>query len=235
MMTRLRALLAWAPLRRLRRPFSLGIRSVRPLSTEWGFDRGTPVDRYYIEQFLEQHAGDIRGRTLEVKNAAYSHRFGKGVTRADVLDIDASNPHATIVSDLAVGTGIPEEQFDCFVLTQTLHFIYDYRAAIVQSHRLLKPGGVLLATVPVVSRIMPRYGLECDYWRFTALACTRIFGEVFGAANVDVRSYGNVLAGTAFLRGAALEEISRRKLDAHDPYFPILVSVRALKAKISET
>ena len=235
MMNRLRALLASAPMRRLRRPFRFGIGSVTPLSTEWGFDRGTPVDRYYIEQFLEQHAGDIRGRTLEVKSAGYTRRFDRGVTRADVLDIDARNPDATIVSDLAVGDGIPEAQFDCFVLTQTLHIIYDYRAAIVQSHRLLKPGGVLLVTVPLVSRIIPRYGLECDYWRFTALACTRMFGEVFGSANVGVRSYGNVLAGTAFLRGAALEEIPRRKLDEHDPYFPILVSVRAVKAKITET
>jgi SAM-dependent methyltransferase len=230
MMNRLRALLATAPMRRLRRPYRLGIGSVSPLSTEWGFDRGTPIDRYYIGQFLEMHAGDVRGRTLEVKSAAYTRRFDRGVTQAEILDIDASNPEATIVSDLAIGDGIPEGQFDCFILTQTLHIIYDYRAAIVQSHRLLKPGGVLLVTVPVVSRIIPRYGLECDYWRFTALACTRMFGDVFGAANVAVRAYGNVLAGTSVLRGVALEEIPRRKLDVHDPYFPILVSVRAVKA-----
>ncbi|MEO6525569.1 MAG: methyltransferase domain-containing protein [Gemmatimonadaceae bacterium] len=235
MMDRIRKLLApWSqPLRRLRRPSLFGMRSVKPLSTEWGFDRGTPVDRYYIEQFLETHAADVRGRALEVKSAAYTHRFDRGVTQFDILDVDAHNPDATIVADLAVGDGIPRGQFDCFILTQTLHIIYDYRAAIAQSHSLLKPGGVLLVTVPLVSRIIPRYGLECDYWRFTALACARMFGEVFGAENVGVCTYGNVLAGIAFLRGAVLEELPRRKLDVHDPYFPIVVGVRATKAPSS--
>ena len=233
-MTGLRALLDSPLVRRLRRPFRLGLSSVRPLSTEWGFDRGTPVDRYYIEQFLAQHAGDIRGRTLEVKSAGYTRQFDRGVTRHDVLDIDAGNADATIVSDLAVGEGIPEGQFDCFVLTQTLQFIYEVRSAIAQSHRLLAPGGVLLATLPVVSRIAPRYGLETECWRFTAHGCTRMFGEVFGAEQVTVHSYGNVLAGVAFLRGAALEELPREKLDVNDPYFPIVVCVRAVKASASQ-
>jgi hypothetical protein len=115
------------------------------------------------------------------------------------------------------------------VLTQTLQLIYDVRGAIVQSHRLLRPGGVLLVTVPVVSRIVPRYGLETDYWRFTPASCRRLFGEVFGDANVTIESFGNVAAGVAFLRGAAMEELPRRALDLHDPYFPILVGVRAVR------
>ena len=166
-MNRLRSLLASPLARRLRRPSLLGAMGVRPLSTEWGFDRGTPVDRYYIERFLAAHSADIRGRTLEVKSAEYARRFGSAVTQADILDIDASNRDATVVADLAVGDGIPERAFDCFVLTQTLQLIYDVREAIVQCHRLLRPGGVLLVTVPIVSRIVPRYGLTTDYWRFT--------------------------------------------------------------------
>jgi len=181
-MERLRALLATPIVRRLRRPSLLRAMSARPLSTEWGFDRGTPVDRYYIERFLAAHADDIRGRTLEVKSASYTRQFGRGVTQADVLDIDASNPDATIVADLAVGAGIPERTFDCFVLTQTLQLIYDVQGAVAQSHRLLRPGGVLLVTVPIVSRIVPRYGLATDYWRFTPASCARLFGDVFGPA-----------------------------------------------------
>ena len=237
MIHRLRAILApWSrPLQRLRHPFFGWSRSMRPLSTEWGFDRGTPIDRYYIEQFLDANASDVRGRTLEVKSADYTRRFARGVTQEDILDIDAHNPEATIISDLAVGDGIPEGAFDCFILTQTLHIIYDVRAAIVQSHRLLKPGGVLLVTAPVMSRIIPRYGLECDYWRFTALSCRRLFGDVFGAENVTVLTFGNVLAGVAFLRGAAMEEVPRHKLDVNDPYFPLVVTVRAVKGSAALT
>ena len=230
MLKHLRALLASPLARRLRRPAMLRTMGVQPLSTEWGFDRGTPVDRYYIERFLAAHSADIRGRTLEVRSADYTRRFGSAVTRAEILDIDAGNADATVVADLAVGDGIPERAFDCFVLTQTLQFIYDVRSAIEQSHRLLKPGGVLLATVPVVSRIAPRYGLTTDYWRFTAASCGRLFGDVFGVEHVAVSTHGNAFAGVAFLRGAAVEELPRRKLDAHDPYFPILATVRAVRA-----
>jgi SAM-dependent methyltransferase len=228
----LRALLASPLARRLRRPTMLRAMDVQPLSTEWGFDRGTPVDRYYIERFLAANSSDIRGRTLEVRSAEYTHRFGSAIAHAEILDIDAGNADATVVADLAVGDGIPERAFDCFVLTQTLQFIYDVRAAIVQSHRLLKPGGVLLASVPVVSRIAPRYGLATDYWRFTAASCARLFGDVFGGEHVTVSTHGNSFAGAAFLRGAAVEELPRRKLDAHDPYFPILVTVRAVRAGV---
>ena len=217
-------------IRRARRPAFFGsLRGTAPLSNEWGFDRGTPVDRYYIEQFLGASSADIAGRVVEIKSAAYTERFGRGVTRADVLDIDATNTCATIIADLTSADMMPVSAFDCFLLTQTLQLIFDTRAAIALAHRALRPGGVLLATVPVVSRVVPRYGLATDYWRFTEASCERLFSEVFGAGHVTVRTYGNVFAGVAFLEGVACEELPRHKLDVHDPYFPILVSVRAVK------
>jgi SAM-dependent methyltransferase len=218
-------------LRRLRYPSTDGLLSVRPKSDHWGWDRGTPVDRYYIERFLGEHAGDVRGNVLEVKDADYIRKYGRDVVRTDVLDIDAANPQATIVADLSVGEGIPASFFDCFILTQTLQYIYNLRGAVAQCERLLRPGGVLLVTVPSLSRIVHGAGLEWDYWRFTAASCRRLFGEAFGDANVEVQTHGNVLAATAFLRGTALEEIPRRKLDVNDPYFPLLVTVRAVKRR----
>ncbi len=216
--------------RRLLRPAWPGmlLRST-PLSASWGFDRGTPVDRYYIEGFLDTYRRDIRGRVLEVKDSTYTDRFGTGVERREVLDLDPSNPRATVVADLAAADGVPDEAFDCFVLTQTLQFVFDVRAAVFHAHRILRPGGVLLATVPVISRIAPRYGLEGDFWRFTAASCRRLFGEAFGPDAVTVATYGNLLAANAFLTGMAREELSRRRLDAHDPYFPLVVGVRAVK------
>ena len=54
-------------LRRLTRPAPLrGLRRLAPVSDKWGHDRGTPVDRWYIERFLERQAGDIRGRVLSL-------------------------------------------------------------------------------------------------------------------------------------------------------------------------
>jgi SAM-dependent methyltransferase len=216
-------------LRRWRRPATFATMETAPLSSEWGFDRGTPIDRYYIERFLESHAIDIRGRVLEVKNADYTGRFGRGVSQSDVLDISTTNPLATLVADLSQPDQFPEAQFDCFVLTQTMQFIYDARAVVASAHRLLAPGGVLLVTVPSVSRIAPRYGPTTEFWRFTAASCTRLFGDVFGTANVEVRTHGNVLAAAAFLYGATVEEIPRERLDVNDPFFPVIISVRATR------
>jgi glycosyltransferase involved in cell wall biosynthesis len=56
--------------------------STRPISLDFGFDRGTPVDRYYVEGFLARHASDIRGRVLEIGDASYSRRFGAPPSRS---------------------------------------------------------------------------------------------------------------------------------------------------------
>ncbi|HET6261549.1 MAG TPA: methyltransferase domain-containing protein [Chloroflexia bacterium] len=216
-------------LHRLARPAFLGtVRRTSPLSDSWGYDRGTPVDRYYIERFLARHRSDIRGRVLEVKDSHYTEMLGRGVQRSDILDIDPSNSDATIVADLAAAHAVPSDTFDCFVLTQTLQFIYDTRAALGHIHRILRPGGVLLTTVPAVSRI-DRTLKSSDYWRFTAASCQRLFAAEFGAEQVEVYSYGNVLAGVAFLTGMAYEELSRRELETPDSYFPVIVAVRAVK------
>ena len=217
-------------LQRLRRPAWVGtIRRTTPLSEHWGRDRGTPVDRYYIERFLAAERDAIRGRVLEVMNADYTDRFGSAVERKDVLDIDAANEFATIVADLAAADSVPSDIFDCFILTQTLQYIYDLKAAVEHAHRILRPGGTLLCTIPAISRIA-RLRLESEYWRMTPAACSRLFGDVFAGGDVGVRAHGNVLTAVAFLVGMAVEELSSSELDRNDPFFPLVVTVRATKA-----
>ena len=217
-------------MRRWRRPATFAEMDTAPLRSEWGFDRGTPLDRFYIERFLESHAADIRGRVLEVKNSDYTKRFGRNVARADVVDINQSNPLATLVGDLSRPEMFPEGQFDCFVLTQTMQYIYEASAVVDSAFRLLAPGGVLLVTVPSLSRISPRHGPASEFWHFTEASCLRLFGDVFGEGNVEIRTHGNALTAAAFLYGATVEEIPREKLEVHDRFFPIVVSVRATRA-----
>ena len=217
-------------LERLRRPAWLGtIRRTTPLSDHWGRDRGTPVDRYYIERFLADERDAIRGHVLEVMNADYTERFGGVVERRDVLDVDPANEAATIVADLSAADSVPSDLFDCFILTQTLQYIYDLQAAVEHAHRILRPGGTLLCTIPAVSRIA-RLQLESEYWRVTPAACSRLFGDVFAGGDLAVRGHGNVLTAVAFLIGMAAEELSPRELNRDDPFFPLVVSVRATRA-----
>ena len=160
----------------------------------------------------------------------YTDLFGTDVVSSDVLDVVPDNPRATLVADLSDAASVASGTFDCFVLTQTLQFIYPVEAAVREAHRLLRPGGVLLVTVPAVSRIDRHAGVDGDFWRFTAASCRRLFGAIFGEANVEAQSYGNVLAAIGFLAGLAREDLSDDELDIVDDLYPVLVGVRALKA-----
>jgi SAM-dependent methyltransferase len=216
--------------RRLVNPVWLGtLRRTSPLSDHWGYDRGTPIDRYYIEQFLANYSRDIRGRVLEVKDSTYTDRYGSDVLQRDIIDINATNAQATVVADLTAADAIASATFDCFILTQTLQFIYHTRDALAHAHRILRPDGVLLVTVPCVSRIAPRYGLQTDFWRFTPASCAKLFGEIFGPEQVTVHAYGNALTAIAFLAGMAHEELTHQELEVHDDYFPLLIAIRAVK------
>jgi SAM-dependent methyltransferase len=172
---------------------------------------------------------------LEVGGDSYARRFGLagpvGETRIDVLHVDTSNPAATLVGDLSSATGLPLDTFDCVLCTQTLHVIWDFRAAIQSLHGLLKPGGVLLATVPgITPRCNPDRDLWGDYWRFTTLSFRRLLEEAFPAAEIRVEAYGNVLAATAFLHGLAAEELTAEQLALRDPDFELVIVARARKA-----
>lgn len=240
MLSRLRSLLRPAPgrelthrLRRLTSPIWLGsLRNTAPMSDSWGFDRGTPVDRYYIETFLEANGDAIRGRALEIQDRLYTERFGTGVVQSDVLDVDATNPRATVIADLAAADHVPSDTYDVAIITQTLHLLRDVRAAIAHLHRMLVPGGVLLATLPSLSRVSRGVGVDGDYWRFTVASARWLFGEAFGDAAVTVESRGNVLSAVAFLKGLAWEELPRTDLDVTDPYFPVVITVRATKSRL---
>jgi SAM-dependent methyltransferase len=209
------------------------LRRSQPLSPNFGWDRGTPVDRYYIESFLAEHRRLVRGRVLEVKDSGYTEAFGTGVTARDVLDIDARNPKATLIADLQHATSIATAEFDCFIMTQTLCYIAQPRLAVAEARRILRPGGALLVTVPALSsRVTDAREALPDYWRFTPDGLGFLLREAFGEPNIAVQGFGNVLAATASLMGMAAEELSRRELDAVDPRFPVLVAARAVKAAV---
>jgi SAM-dependent methyltransferase len=218
-----RRLIQWPPIGHVR----LGaLDRTRPVDSNYGWDRGTPVDRFYIDDFLTTHVRDVRGRVLEVGGDDYTVRFGGDrVTRSDVLHAPPGNAEATIVADLADAPGIADGSFDCVIATQTLQYVYDLRAAVATIDRILAPGGVALITVPGIAKIArPEAELYGDYWRFT----TDSVRELFPGA--DIRSYGNVLAATAMLHGLAAEEIGAGRLDDRDPDYEVVIGVRAATA-----
>jgi SAM-dependent methyltransferase len=209
------------------------LRHTEPISRDWGYDRGVPIDRRYIDDFVAAHSSDVRGSVLEVQEPEYTRACGgPRVTASSVLDIDASNPRATVVADLRNARNIAAEQFDCIILTQTLHVIDDMGAALRECHRILKPGGVLLATVPAASRVCLEYGRDGDLWRMTPAGARLLFRSAFAPSTVTTSEFGNVLTNVAFLHGAATAELSDAEFEARDPYFVAVTGVRAKKGSL---
>jgi SAM-dependent methyltransferase len=205
-------------------------RRTQPIDPYFGWERGQPIDRYYIERFLASHAAAVRGRVLEVGDATYTRRFGGDqVTRSDVLHVDPDAPAATIVADLADAGHLPADDFDCIILTQTLHLIFDVPAAVATLHRILAPGGVVLATVPGISQVDRGEWSDTWYWSFTAPAARRVFGTQFPAQDVEVEQHGSVLSAVALLEGLASHELTEVELSVDDPAYPVFVGIAAVK------
>jgi SAM-dependent methyltransferase len=209
-----------------------GLRRTEPVSRVFGFDRGLPIDRHYIEGFLASHSSAIRGRVLEIGDRTYTERYGgDAVDVSDVLHVTGDSPQATIVADLTDAPEIADGTFDCVIITQTLQFTYDMKATVSELHRILAPGGVVLCTVPGISQIsrwdMDRWG---DYWRLTSLSARELFSTAFSPEAVEVVTYGNVLAAVALLHGLAVDELTVQELDVHDDDYQVIVAVAATKA-----
>jgi len=197
-----------------------------PASRVFGFDLGEPIDRRYIESFLAAHAEKIAGDVLEIAESTYTRKFGgERVKRALVLHATADNPNADIVGDLVTGQGIGEGIADCFILTQTLPFVFDVRSAARHAVRALRPGGHLLVTVPGITQIsrydMDRWG---HFWSFTDMSLRRLFEEVVPKDCVEVATHGNVKVAACFLYGLPQTALSTEDYDQHDPDYQVLIT-----------
>jgi len=211
---------------------------IRPVSDIWGLDRGTPIEIYWIREFLRAHRADIRGRVLEVGDRRYTNELGQGVDRSDVLDLMEGNPEATIVGDLVSGRGIPDASFDCLLIVNTFLLIYEIGAAIRTCHRALRPGGVLLANFTGIARRAedPGYGPPGwhgagDFWRYTSVSARRLCEEAFQADHVAISVRGSVRTAAASLYGLAAEELTQAELDLVDPRFEVAIFARAVRPR----
>ena len=202
---------------------------LEPLSDRFGFDRGTPLDRRYIDAFLHEHRGEIHGSVLEVQDNTYTTRYGGDrVSESTVVDIDRSNPRATLITDLEEPDSLPPAAYDCIILTQTLHLLRRPGRCVENCSRSLRAGGVVLATVPSVSRVSPTYP-DGDYWRFTPAGAAELFATHW-EGDVTVHPLGDLRTCVGFLVGEVVEDLADADFEHHDPRFPLTVAVVARKS-----
>lgn len=216
---------------RLGSPLRWGtLRRLAPLSERYGLDRGTPVDRLYVEAFLAAHEADVTGRVLEAGSAAFARGLGKGVTSLDVIDADARNDDATIVADLADAGCLPAGRFDCILVPQVVQYARDPEAMLASLWEAAAPGGVILLTVPCVARLGRRtlghHLDEAEAWRFLPHGLAAVVDASCPGADVVVGAAGNLIAAVACLMGIAAEELSDEEVARCDPDYPVVVTAR---------
>ena len=203
-----------------------------PLDDTYGMGRGTPVDRYYIEAFLESHRELICGRVMEIGDRMYTEKFGEErVKESVILHVEREAPEINqIKGDLSTGEGLEEESVDCLICTQTLPFIYDFPSAAEHVVKLLSRGGSALITAGGISQIIEyekiHYG---HFWSFTEQSLRKLFEGIEDVESVDVRAYGNVKTASAFLYGISSEELEAEELDYQDSCYQVIIGVLVKK------
>jgi hypothetical protein len=199
------------------------LRRTRPFSSSFGFERGTPIDRHYLHEFLSAHRDLITGDVLEVQTNDYTKRFGRGLTRSDTFDIVA-DVHPTYTCDISHAEHvIPTAAYDCLLLPNALPHFRELDLALANVARIVRPGGAILASA---AGLLPLTGDVPDYWRFSPDGWREKLAAAWPGAVLEVAGHGNCLSAVGAQLGLALEELTAAELDVHDPRFPLVTTIR---------
>ena len=201
----------------------------RPVSKRFGQERGTPIDRFYIERFLAAHRKYIKGTVMEIAEKRYIKMFSEDVSEAIILHVNGWG-EGVMKGNLATGEGIEADRVDCMICTQTIQFIYDIHNVVKNVYKLLKPGGMVMLTASAISQIsLYDYKNWGEYWRFTDQSMKKLLAEVFEESQIEVYSYGNMKAAMAFMFGVCQEEMNLADLEYYDEQFPMIIAAIARK------
>lgn len=204
----------------------------RPVSKLFGSERGKAVDRKYIEIFLGENKGYIKGTVLEVLNNKYTKMFGGDKVDKSVVSHVNGWGSNTVLCNFETGEGVTEETYDCIICTQTLQYIYDVRTAVKNLYTMLKTGGTVLITVPGIKPICEyddsHWG---EYWSFTVKSVERLIDEVCGLQNATISSCGNVKTATAYMYGICVEELEEFDFKYNDARYPFIITAKIIKKR----
>ncbi len=207
---------------------NIGKLPLHPISRRYGCEHGTPIDRYYIDKFLQNNISFIRGVIAEIGDDRYIQKYAHDIEGTFILHINGDGKNAIKV-DLSTGEGVEENKFDCLICTQTIQFIYDIEAAVSSIVKMLKPGGVGLITANGIVQIsLHDYWKWGDYWRVTEMTMQRI-AEKSHVMHYEIASYGNVRVAAAEMYGLCVEDLLADSFDLQDEQYPVIVTMKIIK------
>jgi SAM-dependent methyltransferase len=164
--------------------------------------------RRLLDRCLARHAHLIRGTVLEVGGGQASRRgrFAPPVGQARrwwYLDLSA-RPAPHVVADFCA-LPLCAASMDTVLAIEVLEYVGDPSRAIDEAHRVLRPGGHLLLSVPFVHRMDG----PADRWRFSE----RGLADLLHAAGFEVLAVepqGHLVAALTHLVGSVIAQRTRR-------------------------
>lgn len=199
-------------------------RRLGPFCPAFGTSRGTPIDRVYLGQFIEQVRDQVAGVVLEIGGTADNReRYGlQGCTAYHSLEMEAG-PGISHVGD-AHDSGLFEaDSYDAILLFNVLEHCHTPQAVVDNIHRWLKPGGVCLLMVPNAQRVHDYPG---DFWRPMPEGVRHLFRDY---DETQLFVYGNPTTCIASLMGVSAEELSPQEINVVNPEYPVATCVMATR------
>ena len=204
------------------------LRRLQPFSMKFGWDRGSPIDRYYVDRFFERHRSYITGDVLEIDRSIYTRRYGHDLRIIQAFDIDP-DCEDTLRCDLAHSENVlSTEAYDCLLMPCSLSFLRELEPSLRNALRVLKPGGVILANAAGLLRIDK---VSLDLWRFSPAGWQELLSRIWPACEIVVEGEGNCLSVIAANLGISQEELTAEELDYTDELFPVVTNVFCRKPK----
>ena len=195
-----------------------------PFSQRFGFDRGAPVDRYYLQQFVRSIRPIVRGRCLEIGGSLKNNWFYRfDVDEFRTLELEQSKRADDLVGDAADPGVLDPASWDSILAFHVLEHCPNPFAVVSNMCAWLKAGGHACIVVPCAQRVHNHPG---DYWRFMPDGLRVLFRDF---SEVDVSTYGNPLTVVSNYVGLSHTELVAEDMDAVHPDYPVLACVVARK------
>ena len=185
---------------------------------------GTPVDRYYLNKFLDRIRPLVAGETLEIGGSSANREMYRFSKTTSYQSMDAAlQSAADVKADAHYPKTWKRAQFHTILAFNVLEHCRRPWNVIENIHRWLISGGRFFGVVPIAQRV---HNDPKDYWRIMPDALSALFEDF---DSVEVATFGNLKSCFASLAGISAEEISVEELDEVDPYYPVVACVYAVK------
>jgi len=194
-----------------------------PFCPQFGHFRGNPVDRYYLDRFIEQIRNEVKGVTLEIGGSKGNRELYGLTNTTSYLTMDLNGEGLDIIGDAHDTQAVEEASLDTVLLFNVLEHCERPWVVVDNIYQWLKPRGQVFCMVPNAQRV---HRVPQDYWRILPDAMTSLFAR-FGRRKLYV--YGNPLTTLAAYYGIAAEELSREELDHYHENYPVANCIHAQK------